>query len=555
MWKQNRRPNRSPWPFLVLMALAGLAVGGQFSVAGAAEPKPAQESPRRPNILFVFADDWGRYASAYAKLSGPGSINDAIRTPHFDRVAQEGVLFRNAFVNAPSCTPCRSALVSGQYFWRTGRAAVLQGAVWNPEIPTFPLLLKRAGYHIGKSYKVWSPGTPADAPYGKQEHAYEKAGRRFNQFSQNVTSMVAKGRPVDDAKEVLYDEVRANFASFLEDRKPGQPFCYWFGPTNVHRKWIRGSGKALWGIDPEVLKGKMPPYLPDVPEVREDLADYFGEIQALDAALGLLLARLQEIGELENTLIVVSGDHGAPGFPYGKCNLYDFGVGVSLAMRGPGVSGGRVLDDFVNLMDLAPTFLEAAGMEPPDVMTGRSLLPVLASTQAGLVDPKRTFVVTGRERHVAAARDGHVPYPQRALRTREYLYIVNFRPDRWPMGDPYRLQSAEGPDARALTEETFVTFMDMDASPTKAWLVGKRDNPQWKRHFELAFARRPREELYVLADDPHQVRNVAGDPRYAEVRQQLEAQLMAELKRAEDPRLVDGGSYFETPPLAGPPGK
>ena len=96
---------------------------------------------------------------------------------------------------------------------------------------------------------------------------------------------------------------------------------------------MKGSGKKLWGIEPDDLKGKMPPFLADVPEVREDLADYFGEVQAFDAALGVLLERLEEIGELDNTLIVVSGDHGPPGFPHGKCNLYDFGSSVSLAIR------------------------------------------------------------------------------------------------------------------------------------------------------------------------------------------------------------------------------
>src|SRR5262249_7351549 len=101
----------------------------------------------RPNIVFVFADDWGRYASAYASVDGPGTPNDVVHTPHIDRVAREGVLFRHAFVGAPSCTPCRSALLSGQYFWRTGRGAILHGAVWDPAIPSFPLLLEQGGYH------------------------------------------------------------------------------------------------------------------------------------------------------------------------------------------------------------------------------------------------------------------------------------------------------------------------------------------------------------------------------------------------------------------------
>src|SRR5688572_22459370 len=110
--------------------------------------------PKRPNILFIFADDWGRMASAYAKLDGPGTFNDVVKTPNIDEVAQRGVLFKRAFVSAPSCTPCRSALISGQHFWRTGRGAILRGAVWDGSQPSFPLLLRGAGYHIGETYKV-----------------------------------------------------------------------------------------------------------------------------------------------------------------------------------------------------------------------------------------------------------------------------------------------------------------------------------------------------------------------------------------------------------------
>jgi len=516
-----------------------------------ASPLAAAEG-KRPNILFAFADDWGRYASVYQELVARGTQNDPVRTPNFDRVVREGVFFKNAFVTAPSCTPCRSSLLSGQYFWRTGQGAILQGATWNSEIPAYPLLLRAAGYHIGKSFKVWGPGTPADAPYGGQEFAYEQSGRRFCKFSTNATKMVSEGMTVEAAKQALYDEVQGNFDAFLAARKPGQPFCFWFGPTNTHRKWIKGSGKALWGIDPDGLKGKMPTFLPDVPEIREDMADYLGEAQAFDAGLGVLLKRVEALGELDNTLVVVSGDHGIPGFPRGKCNLYDFGTGVALAVRWGAAPGGRVVDDFVNLMDLAPTFLEAGGVKPPDVMTGRSLVGILKSDKSGLVDPQRTWVVTGRERHVAAARDDFLPYPQRAIRVKDFLYIINFKPERWPMGNPYNLEKAGLPTAEELTENTMVTFMDMDSSPTKAWLVGQRDNPQWKWHYDLAFAPRPREELYDLRTDPHEVTNLAADPKYAKVREELNAKLMAELTRTGNPRVVEPDCRYEKPPFAGP---
>lgn len=527
---------------MVLMAAVWVAAGGARAEAG------------RPNILFLFADDWGRHASAYVAAGEAGGVNDVLRTPNIDRIAARGVLFRNAHVNAPSCTPCRSAVLSGQYFWRTGRGAILRGAVWDESIPAYPLMLRDAGYHIGKTYKVWGPGTPADAPYGGQQYAYQKAGGRFNQFSQTVTRLAKQGRAVEEAKGELYAEVRANFEAFLAARKAGQPFCYWFGPTNTHRKWTRGSGKALWGIDPDALKGKMPPYLPDVHEVREDLADYLGEAMAFDASVGVLLEALEASGEAGRTLVVASGDHGAPGFPHGKCNLYGFGTGVALAVAGPGVRGGRVVDDFVNLTDLAPTFLEAAGVAVPEVMTGRSLWPVLRSEKGGLADPSRTWVVTGRERHVENAREGYLPYPQRCLRTARYVYIINFRPDRWPMGEPYRLDGPNPPTHEELVEETRVTLPDEDSGPTKAWLVAHRDDPAWRAHFAWVYGKRPREELYDLASDPHETKNLAADPAYAEVRREMEERLLAELRRTGDPRLIDGGAYFENPPLAGPTG-
>lgn len=501
----------------------------------------------RPNILFAFADDWGRYASAYAKLE-PGGLSDLVSTPHFDRIAKEGVLFRNAFVNAPSCTPCRSSILSGQYFWRTGRGAILQGAVWDYSIPTFPVRLRDAGYHIGYTWKVWGPGTPANAPFTADE-AYNRAGSGFNGFSQNAS----KADDIAAAKLSLLDQVRGNFRDFLSKRNGKSPFCYWFGPTNCHRKWIAGSGKKLWGLNPDDLKGKLPPFLPDVPVVREDLADYLGEIQAFDAGLGVLIEELERIGELDKTLIAVSGDHGAPGFPNGKCNLYDFGVAVPLAIRYPGTANpDRVVDDFVLLPDLAPTFLAAAGQELPDVMTGRNLIPVLKSKKSGQVDSSRNSVIVGRERHVARARTDNLPYPQRAIRTKDFLYIRNFKPDRWPMGTAagFGRPAAPFPSTNELTNNTFGAFGDLDASPTKAWIIDHRNDPGIERYFDIAFGRRPAEELYDLTNDPHQINNVAEDPAYADARRQLSTRLLTVLKETGDPRVTGDGSTFDKPPFA-----
>lgn len=510
---------------------------------------PALMAAEKPNILFCFADDWGRYASCYAPLDTRPTANSVIQTPHIDAVAQRGVIFRNAFVPAPSCTPCRSSLLSGRYFFNTGRGAILNGAVWDEKIPSSPLLLRDHGYDIGKIAKVWSPGVPVDAPIGGQRYAYQTSGMGFNNFSQQATHAVQNGKTVAAAKAELVAQVEGNFAAFLKARDPKKPFFFWFGPTNVHRQWVKGSGKALWGIDPDSLKGKLPKFLPDVPEVREDFADYLGEAQAFDACVGMLLQQLKEAGELDKTVVVISGDHGAPGFPGGKCNLYDFGTAVALVIAGPGIPGPRVVDDFTNLMDLTPTFLDIGGVKYPDGMDGRSLWPVLTSKQSGQVDPQRTWVVTGRERHVGDARAGNKPYPQRALRTKDFLYIRNFEPDRYPMGDPKAVTADTAPTAKELENTTFVAFADMDASPTKAWLVAHRNDPQWKWHYDYAFAKRPAEELYDLRNDPDQVKNVAGDKNYETTRKAMAERLMNILTAAGDPRVVEKDCRFEKPPF------
>lgn len=513
-------------------------------------PTFAADAPRL-NILFVFADDWGRYASCYKGLDGRPTINDVVKTPNVDRVAREGVLFKNAFVNAPSCTPCRSSLLSGRYFFQTGRGAILQGAVWDEKIPTFPLLLRDAGYHIGKSFKVWSPGTPADAGFGGQQYAYQKAGNACNNFSEEATARVAKGMAVAAAREEILAQVRGNFDDFLAARKPGQPWLYWMGTTTTHRSWIKGSGKKLWGIEPEALKGKLPKSQPDVPEVREDFADYLGECQAVDAYVGVLMKRLEEAGELEKTVVVLSGDHGMPGVTSGKCNLYDHGTSVALVVRWPGGKTGRVLTDLVRLPDLCPTFLEIGGVKPPENLYGKSLVPLLKSDKAGLVDASRDWSVSGRERHVGAAREGNLPYPMRSLRTPDFLYIRNFAPDRWPMGAPY--SSAEStPDLKRLDNDTRAAFPDMDASPTKTWLIAHQHEAQWKWHFDLAFAKRPAEELYDLKSDPDQVKNLAADPAFAAQKGALSGRLMKLLKDANDPRVTGDGSTFDKPPFSDP---
>ncbi|WP_083904878.1 sulfatase [Rhodopirellula sp. SWK7] len=521
--------------------LAGLALlGGLHWAPAVADERVPESAAKRPHIVMAFADDWGCYASAYATRF-PNSPSEVVRTPNFDRIAGDGVLFANAFVSAPSCTPCRSSLLSGQPFWRCERASILQGAIWDFSQPAYPLLLEESGYRIGQTYKVWSPGSPADAPHGGKRAEFESAGRRFNGFSQNA--MKAKDHEV--GKQNLLAEVRANIRSFLDADDDGTldgdgPICYWFGPTNTHRKWVAGSGKTLWGIDPDDLKGKLPSYLPDVPVVREDFADYLGEAMAFDAALGVLDEELRRVGIADDTLLVVSGDHGVPGVSRGKCNLYDFGTHVPMAIRWPnGVPHpGRLVEDFVSLPSLATTFLSVADVAIPEKMISKPIVDILIDSRSGQIDPSRDAAITGRERHVAAAREDNLPYPQRAIQTKDWLYVINFEPERTPMGDGPVLQADRTiPNKDALTNNTFAAYADLDASPTKAFIVLNRE--EYPEAFDAAVGRRPRIELYYLANDPDCRTNLAENPDWDGERQRLHQRLMSTLKSTGDPRVSD----------------
>ncbi len=192
----------------------------------------ADHTHTRPNVLFIFADDWGRHAGIYRELDGPGTMNDVVRTPHIDALAKQGVVFRSAFVSSPSCTPCRSALFSGQHFWRCGRGSILRGARWEDSQISFATRLHDAGYQLGISYKAWGPGVPNNAPMNAAEFKLT-AGGAFNQFSQNASQRVAKGQNVETVKQRLAADATGNFTTMLKQRDPAKPFFYWFGPTNT----------------------------------------------------------------------------------------------------------------------------------------------------------------------------------------------------------------------------------------------------------------------------------------------------------------------------------
>ena len=476
--------------FARVAGVAGLVVAwNAVTVTVAAAP------PARPNLLFCIADDWGwPDAGAYG--------DPVVKTPAFDRVAREGVLCENAFVTAPSCTPSRNSILTGQMHWRLGAGANLWSSL-AAEHPVYPLLLEDAGYHVGHWRKAWGPG-----------------------------DWRALGRTRHPAGE----PVKKGFREFLASRPAGAPFCFWLGASDPHRPYEAGSGRK-GGIDP--AKVRVPADLPDHDIVRSDLADYLFEVQRFDNDVAAALAVLDEMGEAANTIVVITGDHGMP-FPRHKCHLYDSGTHVPLAIRWPAVvKAGRHVTDFVSLADLAPTFLAAAGLDVPPVMTGKSLVPLLEAAESGRVDPARDHVLVGRERHTPAQKSPSLGgYPMRAIRTADFLYIRNVAPARWPSGAP--TGSTKGWD-----------YADCDDSPTKRFLVEHRDEASVLPFFDMAFAKRPAEELYDLRRDPGQVVNVAPDTQYADVKAVLAKRLDEGLAATGDPRAAGAGDDFEAHPYLG----
>lgn len=439
-----------------------------------------------PNILILIADDW---SYPHARIYG----DPVVQTPHFDRLGREGVVFEQAYCAAPSCTPSRAALLTGKYPHELGPG----GNLWSLLPDTFPnyvTLLKKAGYITGKADKGWGPGNAKEGGYLRNP-----AGPHYNSFT-----------------------------DFLKLRDTERPFCFWEGSYDPHRVYEPGSG-ANQGMDASALN--LPPFFPDLPEVRDDILDYFYEVERFDRRIGTAVRELEKRGLLDNTIIVVTSDNGMP-FPRSKANLYDYGTRVPLAIYWKGqLQSTRETENFVNLIDLAPTFLEAAGLTIPEGMSGKSLLPLLK----GQNRKHREQVFLERERH-AYVRPNNQSYPMRAIRTKDYLYIRNLEPERYPAGDPVHVYSVGA-------------YGDCDASVTKDAILQEKNSTL----HQLSFGKRPAEELYILSEDPNQIRNQAANPAYAKTLAQLREELRQWQLEASDPRAISNGRVFEEGPYFGAP--
>ena len=491
-------PHPRRYQVFLSFCVAAVVFGMRTTGAGYANELSARQQvkAKRPNILFAIADDWGwPHAGAYG--------DPVVKTPAFDRLAREGILFEHAYVSSPSCTPSRGAILTGQYHWRLGAAANLW-SVFPDRLTTYPEILEKAGYQTGHSSKAWGPGR------------------------------------TETKQRLLAGKAYRDFAAFWEMRDGEKPFCYWLGSSDPHRPYALNSGEKS-GMD--LAKIKLPACFPDNVTTRGDVADYYLEVQRFDQLVQDALKILDSAGELDNTIVVMTGDHGMP-FPRGKSNLYDTGVRVPLAIRWPqGIARPRPTAAFTSLTDLAPTFLEAAGIEVPAEMTGKTLRPLLASAAATDDAVGRDYVVFGKERHVPSqeAPDSG-GYPCRAMRNYDFLYIRNFAPDRWPNGTPNYEQ--------AFLPGTW--YGDTDNGPTKTFIIENKDKDEaHRRLYDLSFGKRPAEELYDLRVDPDQLNNVAGEEQYQSQLKSLAEQLTKILTETGDPRVVGKGQMFDEFPYLG----
>jgi arylsulfatase A-like enzyme len=411
-----------------------------------------------PNIVYLHSHDTGRYVQPYGQQ---------IVTPNIQRLADQGLLFRQAFCAAPSCSGSRAALLTGQWTHVNGMTGLAhRGWALHDYGRHIVHPLREAGY--------WS------ALIGEQHLSRDPGVLGYDHVVDVGTTKVHSIAPA---------------AAQLLRSRPPQPFFLSIGFFETHREFFEPSSVR------DALYGAPPAHLPDTPETRADMASFKASARSLDQGVGAVLHALDEGGMADDTLVVLTTDHGLP-FPGAKGSLSDRGLGVLLIVRGPGgFHGGHVTDALVSHVDLYPTLCEVAGAPVPDGLCGTSVMPLVRRETAQI-----------RE-ELFAELTYHAAYdPQRAIRTRRHKLIRHF-------GD--RLEPV---------------LPNVDESPSKDLLVAAG----WAQH------PRPREELYDLLMDPGEMRNLADSAAYADVRAELSDRLEAWMRDTDDP-LLDG-------PVLPPPG-
>ncbi|MEQ8240550.1 MAG: sulfatase, partial [Cyclobacteriaceae bacterium] len=470
----------------------------------------------RPNIVFAIMDD-----ATYSHFGAYGC--DWVSTPNFDRIARDGILFANAYTPNAKCGPSRSALLTGRNSWQLEEAAN-HWCRFPSKFKTYAEVLVENGYLVGFTGKGWAPGDPGEIN-GKPR---QLTGSAYN-----------NQKLISPTSGISFDNYAANFIDFIDANNEGKPFMFWYGGREPHREYEYGSGITKGGKKLSDIK-EIYSFWPQNDTVFTDLLDYAYEIEHFDDQLGLMLQELEERKLLSNTLIIVTSDNGMP-FPRIKGQEYELSNHMPLAVMWPdGIKNpGRKVEDFVSFIDLAPTFLElaevdplAGGMQP---IEGKSLSNLFYSEESGLVDQSRDHVLFGKERH-DVGRPNDEGYPIRGIVKGDYLFIQNFEIARWPAGNP----------------ET--GYLNCDGGPTKTVCLDARNNPDTLKYWEWSFEKRPEFELFNIQKDPICMVNLAGDEKYQSILTELKDQLYDELKNQADPRIMGNGQVFDQYPYVDPTG-
>lgn len=427
----------------------------------------------RPNILYIHSHDTGRWLQPYGH---------AVPTPNLQRLAGQGLLFRNAFCAAPTCSPSRASLLTGQWPHVSGMIGLAhRGFPLNDYSRHLAHTLRAHGYfaalaglqHLEKP----DPATP-----GRLRSGYDVV-------IDAPQSAINRANPSPWARPTTAERAVA----FLQAPPRDKPFFLDVGFFETHRPFPAPEPAAHPAEDPRFLRA--PALLPDAPQTRDDMAGFIASARILDAQIGRVLDALDASGLAQNTIVLYTTDHG-PAFPHMKCNLTDAGMGVALILRGPGgLTGGRVIDAMVSHVDVFPTLCETLGIAPPAWLQGQSMMPL----------------IRGEAREIREELFGEVTYhaayePQRCVRTSRWKYIRRFDPRGHPI------------------------LSNLDDGPSKdLWLAqGLRERPQ------------EAEMLFDLAFDPHEVNNLAGDgrnPLHAAALAEMRGRLDRYMNATADPLL------------------
>ncbi len=465
----------------------------------------SQEPP--VNFLFAIADD-----ASYPHMSAYGC--EWVTTPAFDKVATDGILFANAYTPNAKCAPSRACILTGRNSWQLEQAAN-HWPYFPSKFKTFAEALDQNGYHVGYTLKGYVPGIARNEDGSKRDLLV----KAYN--SEKLDP------PTTGINRNNYAE---NFRRFMEERPDQEPFFFWYGSVEPHRGYEFNSGARVAGKTPDQISN-VPGFWPDSDTVRRDMLDYAFELEYFDSHLGKMLEILEELGELENTLILVTADNGMP-FPRVKGQAYEFSNHLPLAISWPrGIKKpGRMVDDMVNFIDFAPTVLELAGIDQEysemHPITGRSLTDIFFSPSSGRVTKTRDHILIGKERHDVGRPDDQ-GYPIRGIVKDSFLYVRNFKTDRWPAGDP------------------ITGYLNTDGSPTKTQILNLNRKSENNYFWKLSFSKRQNEEMFNIKIDPECLNNLANIPEYLSRKTLLTEQLEKELKEQQDPRILGNGDIFD----------